>query len=110
MPCRSYEDDNYIPAPPTTRHGMTIDDFEAVLCGVFSQLLKEGRLKDFTTSMDWKEIGVPWYKVEGWWVKHVAEDEARRERENEAKRKQQLRESALSKLTAEERDVLLGVK
>ena len=110
MPCRSYEDNYYIPPRPTTRHGMTIGDFEAVLCGVFSQLLREGRLKDFTTSMDWKEIGVPWYKVEGWWVKHVAEDEARRERENEAKRKQQLRESALSKLTAEERDVLLGIK
>lgn len=109
MPCRSYEDDNYVHTYPTTRHGMTIDDFEAVLCGVFGQLLKEGRLKDFTASMDWKEIGVPSYKVEGWWGKHVAEDELRRERENEATRKQQLRESALSKLTAEER-VLLGIK
>ncbi len=111
MPCRVEED--WEPRKET-RHDMTIDDFEAVLCGLFTAMEKhpvsgENMLDLWLSNVDWKEAGVQRREVKTWWRKHKAEDERRRRLEAEERRKAELKASALNKLTAEER-AALGLK
>lgn len=108
MPCR---DDWGAPSSVSeTRHGMTIADFEAAMCGLFtameSTVQGDNMLPLWLGSVDWKEAGVPRKRVETWWKRHKEEDEKRRAKEAAEKRKKELRKTALGKLTAEELEVL----
>lgn len=104
MPCRDWTVDE---APLERRlHGMTIEDFEATLCGLFTLFEKEGEIDWWTSRVDWKEAGVKRKTVETWWKKHKEEDAARRAREAAERRKEELKAHALSKLSAEERAAL----
>lgn len=89
-----------------TRHGLNIDEFEAVLCGVFTELDAEGELYLWFGDIDWKEVGVSRQAVETWWTTHKKEDEARRAREKAECDKKALKAGALAKLTDDEKKVL----
>ena len=104
MPCRT---DDWDTPKRETRNGLSIDQLEAALCGIFTVLEKE----DFfgLNAVDWAEAGVSRKSVDAWWKRHKKEDEARRKREEAAKRKNELRKVALGKLSAEELEVL-GIK
>lgn len=104
MPCRDggYEDEVRVSRESVTEHRM----LEASMCGLLTQLEKEGCLALWLERVDWAEAGVKRKTLEMWWKKHKKEDEARRAREAAAKRKEQLKASAISKLTAEERAAL----
>lgn len=105
MPCRDVWD---IPTKET-RHGMTIDHFEATLCGIFTLFEKEGEIDWWLERVNWKEAGVKRKTVEIWWKKHKEEDAERRAYEEAKKRKEELKAHALSKLTEAER-IALGLK
>lgn len=109
MPCRVDEDWN---PRKETRNGMAIADFEAALCGVFTAVeagAVAGGLDALLDAVDWKEAGVQRREVKTWWRSHKAEDERRRQREAAEKRKAELKATALSKLTVDER-AALGLK
>lgn len=110
MPCRDPVDWD---TQPETRHGMRIEDFEAVLCGLFTALEGNEQANDmlplWLRNVDWKEAGVTRKKVATWWKRHKAEDEARRVREAAEKHKAELKAAALAKLTPEEK-AALGIK
>lgn len=114
MPCRDDWGDTRI--VKETRHGMTIADFEAAMCGLLTAIEKwgndttpEGRVKMMLDKVDWTEAGVKRKTVEIWWKKHKEEDAARRAYEEAKKRKEELKAHALSKLTEAER-IALGLK
>jgi hypothetical protein len=107
MPCR-VDDEPWEPRRET-RHGMTIEDFEAVLCGVFTAAdrgILIGRSDALMDVVDWKEAGVKRRTVETWWRQHQAEDAERRDREFAERKRADLRAAALGKLTNEERAAL----
>lgn len=107
MPCR--DDWGPVSSGVTKRHGMTIEDFEAVLCGVFTaadQGILIGKSDALMDVVDWCEVGVARKTVESWWKKHQAEDAARRKKEAAERQRAALKQSALAKLTAEERAAL----
>ena len=104
MPCRV--DDYSTRYVTETRHGMTIADFEAVLCGLFTETEADGELFLWLGAVDWAEVGVSRKTVEAWWEAHKKEDERRRAKEAAEKIKEQKRKAALAKLTAEDRKVL----
>ena len=105
MPCR---DDGWDKPAKETRHGLDISALEAVLCGILTVLEKEERIFSLD-DVDWDEAGVKRKAVETWWKRHKVADEARRTREEAAKRKNELKKIAIGKLTAEELEVL-GIK
>ena len=105
MPCNDGSNSWGVVERPT-RHGLDIDDFEAVLCGVFTELDIEGELYLWLGDIDWKEVGVSRAEVETWWTAHKKEDEARRDREQAERDKKALKASALAKLTDDEKKVL----
>lgn len=105
MPCR-VEDWERPSISKEKRHGMTIDDFEAVLCGLFTEIEADGELILWLGDINWKEVGVTRRTVEGWWKAHKKEDEVRRARENAEKNKAELKAAALKKLSPEERAAL----
>jgi hypothetical protein len=82
---------------------------EASMCGLLTQLEKEGCLALWLERVDWAEAGVKRKTLEMWWKKHKKEDEARRDREAAAKRKDDLRKIAIGKLSPDELEVL-GIK
>ena len=102
MPCR---DGGYDTPAKETRNGLTIDQLEAALCGIFTVLEIADRSFDLD-DVDWKEAGVSRKSVEAWWKRHKKEDAARLAREAAAKRKDDLRKIAIGKLSAEELEVL----
>ena len=104
MPCRVDDWDDVPKA--TKRHGLAIEDFEAVLCGIFTLLEADKRLEIHLTDMDWSEVGVSRKMVEAWWAAHKKEDERRRAKEAAEKEKEEKRKAALAKLTAEDRKAL----
>jgi hypothetical protein len=110
MPCR-VDDEDWKPRKET-RHGLNIDDFEAVLCGILTAAGKGIHVAGPTgllDNIDWKEAGVKRGHVEAWWKRHKAEDAARLARESAERRKAELRKVAIGKLTAEELEAL-GIK
>lgn len=104
MPCRV--DDYNTRYVTETRHGMTIADFEAVLCGIFTSLEKYDEKNISLNDIDWAEVGVSRKIVEAWWEAHKKEDERRRAKEAKEREKEEKRKAALAKLTAEDRKVL----
>lgn len=103
MPCR----DQYDPVPTKTkRHGLTIEDFEAVLCGMFTEMEADGELGLWLGDIDWAEVGVSRKMVEAWWEAHKKEDEFRRAKELAERVKEERRKAALAKLTDEDRKAL----
>ena len=107
MPCRDgvYEDEVRVSRESVTEHRM----LEASMCGLLTQLEKEGCLALWLERVDWVEAGVKRKTLEMWWKKHKKEDEARRDREAAAKRKDDLRKIAIGKLSPDELEVL-GIK
>jgi hypothetical protein len=77
---------------------------EASLCAALTALQK------FSWSpfdrIDYEEAGIKKEELTGWWLNHKREDAARRKKEEKEKEKQDLKVSALSKLTEEERKAL----
>lgn len=102
MPCRDSRDDIRTEYVYKDRkiHGLDIDDFEAVMCGIMSA---KGVSLD---KVDWNEVGVPRAKFENWWRHHQEEDRKRRDRELAAANLKATAERALKKLTVEEREAL----
>src|SRR5690242_13382594 len=113
MPCR---DD---PADYRTRNDYNEQvlrqvrrDFEAALCAVFRVLdtndypMSLGELLGY---VDWQEAGVSRAWVEGWWASHKEQDRLRKLQEAARQRKEEARQSALAKLTPEEKQAL-GLK
>lgn len=106
MPCNGgYEDEVRVSREDVTEHRM----LEASMCGLLTQLEKEGCLALWLERVDWAEAGVKRKTLEMWWKKHKKEDEARLAREAAAKRKDDLRKIAISKLSPDELEVL-GIK
>ena len=103
MPCR-VDDWDDVPRA-TKRHGLAIEDFEAVLCGMLTVLEKEERLFSLD-DIDWDEVGVSRKMVEAWWEAHKKEDERRRAKELAERVKEERRKAALAKLTDEDRKIL----
>jgi hypothetical protein len=109
MPCRS--DGWDAPSVPRS-HGMSMADFEAAMCGVFTAAESgavTGGLAGILDVIDWDEAGVKRKTVEKWWKEHKAADERRRAREAAEKRKAELRKIAIGKLSPEELEIL-GIK
>ena len=93
---------------------------DAMLCGILD-LMDNGpllasdskgrpqmvRLNDLLEMVDWKEAGVTVEQVLSWWAEHQEKDRQRRARE--AATREARRRIVLSKLSAEERE-LLGIK
>ena len=107
MPCRDggYKDEVRVSRESVTEHRM----LEASMCGLLTQLEKEGVIGLWLSSVDWAEAGVKRKTLEMWWKKHKKEDEARLAREAAAKRKDDLRKIAIGKLSPDELEVL-GIK
>ena len=112
MPCISYDYDRSAPSiTPTERKLKKLSDKLArIACKAMDELVEQGKA-DFLLLKD-KE-------VREWYEKHVEADrkaaEARAEKKRKAmaalqekKRKERIRAEALSKLTPEEREILLG--
>jgi hypothetical protein len=88
---------------------MAIEDFEAVLCGILTAADKGiliGRSDSLLDVVDWREAGVDRKLVDSWWKKHKREDELRRKKEAAERQRAALAQSALAKLTAEEKAAL----
>lgn len=104
MPCSDggYNDEVRVSRESVTEHKM----LEASMCGLLTQLEKEGCLALWLERVDWAEAGVKRKTLETWWRRHKAQDESRRAREAAEKRKAELKKIAIGKLTAEELEVL----
>lgn len=104
MPCSDggWSDDVRVSRETVQEHNM----LEASMCGLLTLLEKEGGIGQWLSGVDWKEAGVKRKTLEMWWKKHKEEDEKRRAKEAAEKRKEELRKTALGKLTAEELEVL----
>lgn len=105
MPCRVDEPYEATPKKPMeTVHGL-----EAALCGILTALTKNGDIQRAVDFFDSAEAGITADEIMEWWTIHQAKDEARRKREQEARAREDRKKAALSKLTAEERN-LLGLR
>ena len=98
MPCRTEEPT----ADEMRRAGHpTHADFEAVMCGLFCHLEKDGMLGATLDLINWTEAGVPRSLVEKWWSLHQERDRQRREAEAKAREQAEARERAeLARLMA----------
>ena len=107
MPCMDggYNDEVRVSREAVNEHKM----LEASMCGLLTQLEKEGVIDLWLSNVDWTEAGVKRKTLEMWWKKHKKEDEARLAREAAAKRKDDLRKIAIGKLSPDELEVL-GIK
>lgn len=108
MPCSDggWSDEVRVSRDEVQEHTM----LEAAMCGILTVLEKPDRggsnLEGILRAVDWKEAGVKRKTLEIWWKKHKKQDAERRAREAAALNKEQLKASAISKLTAEERAAL----
>lgn len=81
MPCRCDDMD-----PVIAKKGL---DFEAILCGVLTELeMDPADFDALLSEVDWKEVGHTFSQVMAWWDHHKKEDEIRRQREAETARLQ----------------------
>lgn len=107
MPCSDggYSDEVRVSRDDVREHTM----LESAMCGILTALENNsvaGKLDFFLDTVDWKEAGIKRKTLETWWRKHKKQDDERRAREAAALNKEQLKASAISKLTAEERAAL----
>lgn len=104
MPCSDggWSDDVRVSRETVQEHNM----LEASMCGLLTLLEKEGGISQWLSGVDWNEAGVKRKTLETWWKRHKEKDEKRRAKEAAEKRKEELRKTALGKLTAEELEVL----
>jgi hypothetical protein len=81
---------------------------EASLCAALTAFenMKNYMSNDPFDWIDYEEAGIKKEELTGWWNNHLHEDAARRKKEEKEKEKQDLKVSALSKLTEEERKAL----
>lgn len=109
MPCLTYDPPDNTPSPvPDLKR--QIADLEAALCAALTVLDNESENgEDGIGMLNLKEAGVNEKKLRKWWASHKKRDADRRRAEYEKQRKEQLRASALSKLSDEERQAL-GIK
>lgn len=97
MPCTS---EGY-PTEPERRHGLTINQLDAVLCLLFQRLEENGKLDEYLKRA--KAVsGVPKAEILLWWDSHQEVDRARAERERAEREQAQLVEQAKSKLSVPE--------
>jgi len=111
MPCSDggWNDEVRVSKEDVQEHNM----LEASMCGILTAIEKwgndttpEGRLKMLLDKVDWTEAGVKRKTLEMWWRKHKRLDEERRAREAAKRHEEELRASALAKLTLAERAAL----
>lgn len=106
MPCRDWS----VEESHTEKLKKERNMLRASMCAVLTAL--EGDDATFAAvlkKIDWKEAGVTKRELLMWWEEHKESDKIRREREAKIKREREIRASALSKLTDEEKKIL-GVK
>lgn len=97
MPCRSYEDDsNY----EVTRLRAQVDRLARIACAAMDELEQNEIVEGVLLKNE---------EVRDWWSAHKEADRKAREAEERSRRKAQLRESALKKLSPEEIKAL-GIK
>lgn len=112
MPCMDYQTSHYSSHydPDVKKLKTRLDMMARIACKAMDELVKQGKA-DFLLLKD--------EEVRKWYAQHVEDDrkakaiaeEKRLKREAEARekeRRKQVREAALSKLTPEEREILLG--
>lgn len=97
MPC---SDSHY-----ETREEVLQKKMPAVLCAIVGILGPD----EIVDKLDWQEAGVTPAEFREWWRLHQRRDQARRAAEEEYRRKQEARATAIAKLTPEER-AALGIK
>ena len=116
MPCRDWTATEVVSGEYLSKltHRATIA--EAGLCAILTVMEKnmtEKTMTQYIDSIDWKEAGISKESFLLWWKEHKAEDAKRRKAEakraSKEKKKEKLRETALSKLTDEEKKIL-GIK
>ena len=97
MPCRSYEDDDYVSNPKVLR-----DKLARIACKALTHIeeMDDGGLEKLILQEP---------EIAEWWSAHKEADRKAKEKEQAIEEKKRLRESALSKLTKEER-AALGIK
>jgi hypothetical protein len=108
MPCLDggWSDEVRVNRDDVAEHKM----LEASMCGILTVLEKQhGDIDELLAQVDWKEAGVKRKTVETWWKAHKKKDEERRVREEATRRKEELKASALAKLTPEEK-MAIGIK
>ena len=91
MPCQSYEDDDYRPDPKALR-----DKLARIACKALTHIeeMDDGGLEKLILQDP---------EIAEWWRDHKEADRKAKEKQREIEEKKRLRESALSKLTKEER-------
>lgn len=97
MPCRSYEDDNNY---EVNRLRAQVDRLARIACAAMDELEQNEIVEGVLLKNE---------EVRDWWSAHKEADRKAREAEERARRKAQLRESALKKLSPEEIKAL-GIK
>ncbi len=107
MPCSDggWNDDVQVTKEDVAEHNM----LEAAMCGIlttFETKLGQDELNKFLDMVDWTEAGVKRRTLGLWWRKHKAKDAERRAQEEAKRHADELRASALSKLTPAERAAL----
>lgn len=91
---------------PPSRDEILSTKMPAVLCSIVSQC----GVDQVLSIVNWEETGVLPGEFREWWNHHVKRDIERRQREDEQKRREQLRQQAKEKLTPEEMAALFGKK
>lgn len=97
MPCMSYDDD---PGYNERQWKAKTDKLARIACKALTELEKQGRA-DFLLIDD--------TEVRDWWTAHKVADAKAKAAKEERARREQVKQDALAKLTAEERKVL-GIK
>lgn len=107
MPCSDggWSDEVRVTKDDVAEHNM----LEAAMCGIlttFENKFGPDEFHKFLDMVDWDEAGVKRRTLALWWTKHKKKDAERRAREEAKRREEELRASALSKLTPAERAAL----
>lgn len=114
MPCRDYYDDHPHEYYEQTIKGLReqVSFAESALCATLralDELAKARQAGDFYNLINYSEAGITKRKLVDWHTKHLALDAKHRAEERRRLHEEQMKEVALSKLTAEERKIL-GIK
>jgi hypothetical protein len=99
MPCNSYESDwaRGSNDGEVRRLKAVADRLARIACKAMTELTEQGRA-DFLLLRD--------EEVSTWWTKHQEDDRKEREREAARKRKEEIKNAALAKLSDEEKSAL----